>query len=114
MGPGPTRYGPTSSFGTRTSVASSSVNLRGSDRSPPATTTTGDTGFYPGDPNDWSKEDDDYLHNYDPKDRRVSLGLYVVNNRDQGNELISRAEERYLHLVVSQISVVWQYWPLAP
>jgi hypothetical protein len=29
-------------------------------------------GFYPGDPNDWSKEDDDHLHNYDPKDRKVS------------------------------------------
>jgi len=65
------RYGPSSSFNTRTSVASSSVNLRASDRSPPAPGAS-DTNFYPGDPNDWSKEDDDYLHNYDPKDRRVS------------------------------------------
>jgi len=65
------RYGPSSSFNTRTSVASSSVNLRASDRSPPAPGAS-DMNFYPGDPNDWSKEDDDYLHNYDPKDRRVS------------------------------------------
>jgi len=66
------RYGPSSSFNTRTSVASSSINLRGSDRSPPAPSAS-DTNFYPGDPNDWSKEDDDHLHNYDPKDRRVSI-----------------------------------------
>jgi hypothetical protein len=30
-----------------------------------------DMSFYPGDPNDWSKEADDYLHNPDPKDRKV-------------------------------------------
>lgn len=64
------RYGPTSSFNNRTSVASSSVNLRGSDRSPPAPSAS-DTNFYPGDPNDWSKEDDDWIHNSDPKDRKV-------------------------------------------
>jgi len=68
------RYGPSSSFATRTSVASSSVNLRGSDRSPPAPSAS-DTNFYPGDPNDWSKEDDDYLHNFDPKDKRVSISV---------------------------------------
>ena len=70
------RYGPSSSFNTRTSVASSSINLRGSDRSPPAPSAS-DTNFYPGDPNDWSKEDDDHLHNFDPKDRKVSFLFFL-------------------------------------
>lgn len=109
-GPGPTRYGPTSSFATRTSVASSSVNLRGSDRSPPAPA-TGDTGFYPGDPNDWSKEDDDYLHNFDPKDRKVSSPP-TVNDIENRAALMTRGEEQSLHLEESQISVVWEYWRL--
>lgn len=76
------RYGPSSSFATRTSVASSSVNLRGSDRSPPIQAgagTTSESAFFPGDPNDWSKEDDDYLHNWDPKDKRVgSISLRLT------------------------------------
>ena len=33
-------------------------------------------GFYPGDPNNWSKEDDDHLHNFDPKDRKVSFSFF--------------------------------------
>ena len=105
MSPGPTgsvasRYGP-SSYNTRTSVASSSVNLRGSDRSPPLTGgmgvgaagagagvgvgagamgagTMSDQSFYPGNPNEWTKEDDDFLHNPDATlDKRVSP-LYSV------------------------------------
>lgn len=92
MGPGgpgsggsaASRYGPSSSFNARTSVASSSVNLRGSDRSPPlgaagaapGTGTISDQSFFPGNPNDWSKEDDDFLHNPDSRlDKQVSHSL---------------------------------------
>jgi len=95
------RYGPSSSFATRTSVASSSINLRGSDRSPPSTTAAGSAaatpggdgmGFYPGDPNDWSKEDDDHLHNFDPKDRKVSFSFFPRETTYPGpkeNSLVS-------------------------
>jgi len=39
-------------------------------------------GFYPGDPNDWSKEDDDHLHNFDPKDRKVSFLFFLFARID--------------------------------
>ena len=49
-------------------------------------------GFYPGDPNDWSKEDDDHLHNFDPKDRKVSFSFFprgITSPGPKENSLVS-------------------------